>query len=113
MGEPGKSMKRRPVPRALLCGLFGALSAVAMAHEPIARCTAIDARTIRCKGGYADGEGAPGTTMDVIAHDGTVLIAGKLDKASTLTFTRPEGGFYVLFDVGPGHQAVIEHDEIE
>ncbi len=99
--------------RWLLGAALIGLGVTAMAHEPIAKCSAIDAATIRCKGGYGHGEGAPGTTMDVISHTGEVLVAGKLDRNSTLTFTRPDQPFYVLFDVGPGHQAVVEHDEIE
>jgi hypothetical protein len=39
-------------------------------------------------------------------------MAGKLGKDGTLTFVRPKGPYYVLFDVGPGHQAIVEHDEI-
>jgi hypothetical protein len=106
-------LPRRWTGRWLLGAALIGLGATAVAHEPIAKCIAIDVTTIRCTGGYGHGEGAPGTTMDVISHGGEVLVAGKLGKDSTLTFTRPEGAFYLLFDVGPGHQAVVEHDEIE
>ena len=96
---------------ALAAGLL-AMSATALAHEPIARCVQLDEQTVRCKGGYGHGEDAPGTTMDVVAHDGRTLLAGKLDEQSTLTFKRPTERFYVIFDVGPGHLAVVEDDEI-
>lgn len=89
------------------------LSTAALAHEPIARCVQLDPQTVRCKGGYGHGEDAPGVTMDVLAHDGRTLISGKLDEESTLTFARPNERFYVIFDVGPGHQAIVEDDEIQ
>ena len=51
-------------------------------------------------------------TDATIDHADRRLLAGKLGKDGTLTFARPKGPYYVLFDVGPGHQAVVEHDEI-
>lgn len=108
-----KSSLNRKTPCALGAILLG-LGAVAQAHEPIAICHALDDNTVRCYGGYAHGEDAPGLTMDVISYeDDRVLIPGKLGDDSTITFQRPEGGFYVLFDAGPGHMAVVEHDEIQ
>ncbi len=90
-----------------------AAATLAQAHEPIAVCNAVDESTVRCYGGYAHGEDAPGLTMDVISYENDqVLIPGKLGADSTITFQRPEGGFYVLFDAGPGHMAIVEHDEI-
>ncbi|ENO90444.1 hypothetical protein [Thauera linaloolentis] len=96
----------------LVAGLLAMLGSGALAHEPIAKCELVDEATVRCRGGYGHGEGAPDAIMDVIGHDGTVLLAGKLGEDSTLTFKRPEQPFYVLFDVGPGHQVVIEQEEI-
>ncbi len=116
MQPPDIETMRRPAARALgraLCGgLLWGLSLAAAAHEPVARCVMLDAQTVRCRGGYGHGEEAPGASMLVIDHAGQTLVAGKLDNASTLTFTRPAAGFYVLFDVGPGHQVVVEDDEI-
>lgn len=93
-------------------GLLWGLAAAASAHEPVARCVLLDPQTVRCRGGYDEGEDAPETKFDVIAHDGTVLVDGKLGKDSLLTFPRPTQRYYVLFDVGPGHQMVIEDEEI-
>ena len=119
MSDSPRSPPRRPlsVARALALSLASgvvltSLPGVAIAHEPIAHCVLLDARTVRCKAGYGHGEGAPDATMDVLAQDGRTLVAGKLDRDSTLTFTRPTERFYVIFDVGPGHQAVVEDDEI-
>lgn len=103
------------VRRSLACGLaviIGVLSTPVLAHEPILKCVLLDAATVRCRGGYAEGETAQGERLEVIDHADRRLLAGKLDKDGTLTFARPKGSYYVLFDVGPGHQAIVEHDEI-
>ncbi|WP_447746902.1 hypothetical protein [Pseudomonas nicosulfuronedens] len=95
----------------LLLGL--AASASALAHAPFCECTALDAETIRCVGGFTDGSAAPGVTLDVIGADNQVLIPGKLGADSSLTFKRPSGDFYILFDVGPGYRVEVEPSEIK
>lgn len=103
------------VRRALACGLaviIGVLSTPALAHEPILKCVLLDPVTVRCRGGYAEGETAQGERLEVVDHADRKLLDGKLGKDGTLTFARPKGPYYVLFDVGPGHQAIVEHDEI-
>lgn len=87
-------------------------SASALAHNPMCECKAIDARQIKCTGGFSDGSGAPGVTLDVIGYDETILVSGKLGADSTLTFRQPETEFYVLFDVGPGHVVEIDQADI-
>ena len=52
-------------------------------------------------------------TLDVIGYDETILVPGKLGSDSTLTFKRPDGEFYVLFDAGPGHIVEIDQADIE
>ncbi|UCJ15024.1 hypothetical protein K5Q02_14220 [Pseudomonas sp. MM211] len=89
------------------------LSGVALAHNPMCQCEDIDAEHIRCTGGFSDGSGAAGVTLDVISYDESILVPGKLAEDSTITFKRPEGEFYVLFDAGPGHIVEIDHTEIE
>lgn len=84
----------------------------ALAHEPILRCVLLDPDTIRCRGGFAEGEDAPGSHIEVIDYAEKTLLKSKLGKDSLVTFPRPRGSFYVLFDVGPGEQAIVEHDEI-
>ncbi|RSU54943.1 hypothetical protein DAH51_18530 [Sphingobium yanoikuyae] len=103
------------VRRPLACGvavIIGVLSTPVLAHEPILKCVLLDPATVRCRGGYAEGETAQGERLEVIDHADRRLLAGKLGKDGTLTFARPKGPYYVLFDVGPGHQAIVEHDEI-
>ncbi|WP_448679680.1 hypothetical protein [Pseudomonas nicosulfuronedens] len=96
---------------AVLLGLTASFSA--LAHAPFCECTALDADTIRCVGGFTDGSTAPGVTLDVMGADNQVLIPGKLGADSSLTFKRPSGDFYILFDVGPGYMVEVEPSEIK
>ncbi|ABC23192.1 hypothetical protein [Rhodospirillum rubrum] len=97
-----------------LGGLGAALvsPSLALAHYPLCSCEMADAQTVRCTGGFSDGSGAPGVTLDVISYDEQVLVAGKLGADSTLVFPKPASEFYVLFDAGPGHTVEIEHADI-
>ncbi|TEA79619.1 hypothetical protein [Allopusillimonas ginsengisoli] len=98
----------RPLALAsLLC--FAPLAA---AHNPMASCEQVADDTIQCKGGFSDGSGAPGVTLDVISYDEEILVPGKLDQNSSIKFPRPDKDFYVLFDAGPGHIVEIDHTEI-
>ncbi|AUM70984.1 hypothetical protein [Pseudomonas fluorescens] len=94
----------------LLCAGF---ASSALAHNPMCECKAIDAEQIQCTGGFSDGSGAPGVTLDVIGYDETILVPGKLGADSTLTFKKPNAEFYVLFDAGPGHVVEIDQADIE
>lgn len=89
-----------------------ALSPVALAHNPICQCEPGAADEIVCTGGFSDGSGAPGVTLDVISYDEEVLIPGKLEDDSSFSFKRPEGEFYILFDAGPGHVVEVDHTDI-
>lgn len=97
---------------SLLLGA-SALCGVAMAHNPVCECEAQGEEQIVCVGGFSDGSGAPGVTLDVIGYDEQILVAGKLDDDSRLSFKRPDGEFYVLFDAGPGHVVEIDHTDID
>lgn len=89
------------------------LGGTALAHNPMCECKEIDGEQIRCTGGFSDGSGAPGVTLDVIGYDETILLPGKLGADSTLTFKKPGAEFYVLFDAGPGHVVEIDQADIE
>lgn len=101
---------------AWLRGCAGALLLAAasgvQAHNPLAECKPSGDEQVQCTGGFSDGSGAPGVTMDVISYDEQILVAGKLDDESRMVFKRPEGEFYVLFDAGPGHVVEIDHVDI-
>jgi hypothetical protein len=88
------------------------LSGTALAHNPMCECKEIENEQIRCTGGFSDGSGAPGVTLDVIGYDESILVPGKLGPDSTLTFKRPASEFYVLFDAGPGHVVEIDQADI-
>ncbi len=104
---------KRLVSAVVAAGLVVAVSSAAEAHYPVCDCKMIDAVTVQCVGGFSDGSAAPGVVVDVISYDEQVLIAGKLDEASTLRFPRPDQDFYVLFDAGPGHTVEVEHTAIK
>ncbi|AZB57841.1 hypothetical protein EBL89_21425 (plasmid) [Cereibacter sphaeroides] len=98
---------------ATALGLAMLCATPALAHNPIAECAAAEGRIIVCRGGFSDGSGATGVTLDVISYDEDILIPGKLGDDSRLQFERPEGEFYILFDAGPGHVVEIDYHDIE
>jgi len=96
-----------------LFALGAGLSTAALAHNPMCECKQIENEQIRCTGGFSDGSGAPGVTLDVIGYDETILVPGKLGEDSTVTFKKPKSEFYVLFDAGPGHVVEIDQADIQ
>ena len=108
-------LSRLPVRRLMAAGFAAcmAMSNQAFAHNPMCECKALDGEQIRCTGGFSDGSGAPGVTLDVIGYDETILVPGKRGQDSSLTFKKPDGEFYVLFDAGPGHIVEIDQADIE
>lgn len=98
--------------RRLALPLLVLASGPALAHNPMCECEPVGSDQIKCTGGFSDGSGAPGVTLDVIGYDEQALVASKLGEDSTLTFKRPTGEFYVLFDAGPGHVVEIDHADI-
>ena len=109
---PVSDLLRRLGGAALLTSL-ATFSNLALAHNPICECKQIEGGQIQCTGGFSDGSGAPGVTLDVIGYDETILVPGKLGEDSKLTFKRPDAEFYVLFDAGPGHVVEIDQADIE
>lgn len=105
-------MNLRHLPPLLLVLSVG-FSASALAHNPMCECKAIDAEQIECTGGFSDGSGAPGVTLDVIGYDESILVPGKLGADSKMTFKKPGAEFYVLFDAGPGHVVEIDQADIQ
>jgi hypothetical protein len=85
----------------------------ASAHPPFCICKAVDASTVRCEGGFADGTGVPGVKLDVIRYDETVVLETRFGADSTVTFKRPEGEFYVLFDAGAGNAFDVDYKDIK
>jgi len=99
---------------AVALALLGTgFSSLALAHNPMCECQQIDADQIKCTGGFSDGSGAPGVTLDVVGYDESILVPGKLGSDSTVTFKKPNAEFYVLFDAGPGHVVEIDQADIQ
>lgn len=84
----------------------------AYAHYPYCTC-AMEGGRIACKGGFSDGTGAEGVTLDVISYDEEILVPGKFGADSVVRFDRPAGEFYVLFDAGPGHVVEVDWRDID
>jgi len=108
-------LSRLPARRLMTAGFAACMvmSTPVFAHNPMCECKELDGEQIRCTGGFSDGSGAPGVTLDVIGYDETILVPGKLGQDSSLTFKKPDGEFYVLFDAGPGHIVEIDQADIE
>lgn len=98
--------------RRLALPLLLVAAAPALAHNPMCECEPVGSDQIKCTGGFSDGSGAPGVTLDVIGYDEQVLVGSKLGDDSTLTFKRPDGEFYVLLDAGPGHVVEVDYADI-
>ena len=98
--------------RRLALPLLAIAAGPALAHNPMCECEEVAGGQVKCTGGFSDGSGAPGVTLDVIGYDEQVLVGGKLGDDSSLTFKRPDGEFYVLFDAGPGHVVEVDHADI-
>lgn len=104
---------RRTLLQLSAAGALLLVAGQALAHNPMCQCEPIEGEQIKCTGGFSDGSGAPGVTLDVIGYDESILVPGKLGADSTLTFKRPDADFYVLFDAGPGHVVEIDHADIQ
>ncbi|AGT08612.1 hypothetical protein [Paracoccus aminophilus] len=99
--------------RILIATAVLALSALpAAAHYPFCTCAA-KAGEIICEGGFSDGTSAEGVKLDVISYEEDVLVPAKFDASSKVSFQKPEGEFYVLFDAGPGHIVEVDYQDIE
>ncbi|WP_060513314.1 hypothetical protein [Pseudomonas sp. NBRC 111124] len=98
--------------RRLALPLLVLAAGPALAHNPMCECEDVAGGQVKCTGGFSDGSAAPGVTLDVIGYDEQVLVGGKLGDDSSLTFKRPDGEFYVLFDAGPGHVVEVDHADI-
>lgn len=85
----------------------------AWAHPPFCDCKMVDATTVRCEGGFADGTSVPGVRLDVIRYDESVVLETKFGADSTVSFKRPEGEFYILFDAGAGNSFDVDYKDIK
>lgn len=84
----------------------------ARAHYPFCTCEVVGGQVI-CTGGFSDGSGAEGVTIDVISYDENILLPGKFGPSSRHEFPIPEGEFYILFDAGPGHVVEVDYPDID
>ncbi len=59
-------------------------------------CKEIPGEQIQCTGGFSDGSGAPGVTLDVIGYDDYPGARQARPGFDPLTFKKPSAEFYVL-----------------
>ena len=98
---------------AFVLGAVSLFATSALAHPPFCICKMVDATTVRCEGGFADGTGVPRVSLDVIRYDETIVLQTKFATDSTVTFKRPEGEFYILFDAGAGNSFDVDYQDIK
>lgn len=99
----------------LTIAVIGAASlfiGAAWAHPPLCVCKMIDATTVGCEGGFADGTGVPGVRLDVVRYDESIILQTSFEADSTVSFRKPDGEFYMLFDAGPGQSFDVDYKDI-
>jgi len=82
------------------------------AHSPICDCYDNGDMTVTCEGGFSDGASAAGSTLLVMNMSNKILLEGKMDESSSLTFDLPEQDYYVVFDAGSEHRVEIYGEDI-
>lgn len=108
---PFTRCSRRLLCAAGLAAMLGFASS-AWAHLPVAQCK-LEGPQVVCKGGFSDGSGAVGVSIEVLDYDDKVLMTGKLDQRSEFRFDLPEGDFYVFMNAGVGHTVEVDKSDIE
>ncbi|WP_158144702.1 hypothetical protein [Vibrio metschnikovii] len=88
----------------------GLLSGLSWAHFPVMECQK-QADHILCQAGYSDSSPAINETVRMFDYDDVLIEIGKTDQRSEVTFTVPNGDYYIVFD--PGHEAPVEIDGVE
>lgn len=77
------------------------------AHYPMMEC-AQQAQQIECRVGFSDGSKAIGKPVRLYDYDENLLLEQKADHRSLVSFSAPEGEFYIQFD--SGHEFPVEVD---
>lgn len=95
-----------------LAALASVWSSMALAHFPFVEChqSTVD---IVCQGGFSDGSGVAGVTIDLISYDEEIIASKAFDEQSNVHFKPYDGEFYILMDAGPGHTIEVEWHEIK
>jgi len=99
-------------PLALSAALLALSAPMALAHYPFCNC-ALQGGQITCNGGFSDGTSAEGVKLDVISYDEDVLVPASFDASSKVSFPKPDGEFYILFDAGPGHIVEVDWQDVD
>ncbi len=86
-------------------------SSLAHAHYPLMTCNA-EKQLITCEAGFSDGSPATNKRVSVLDYNENLLQKLTTDKRSQVSFTRPEGEFYIRFDAGHEAPVEIDYDEL-
>ncbi|MCB1754127.1 MAG: hypothetical protein KDJ38_01310 [Gammaproteobacteria bacterium] len=105
MRNPGFAKRLFLIPFALAAGQ-------SFAHTPLCACYDNGDGTILCEGGFSDGSSASGVDTRVIDASGNVILEGTMNDDSEFEFEKPQDGYKVVFDAGPGHEIEIDGSDI-
>lgn len=96
----------------LITLLFGLLAFAAQAHFPLLNCNHTnEQQELHCVAGYSDGSLAGKVTLNIFNYDEEALSSIDTAVDGSVTFTPPQGEYYIVFD--PGHEAPAEFDYAE
>lgn len=83
-----------------------------MAHSALCSCFNNGDGTVVCEGGFSDGSSAAGVRIFVRELNGKTLIRGVIGEDGEFSFSAPAVEYKVVFDAGPGHQVVVNGEDI-
>ncbi|MDO6498995.1 hypothetical protein [Photobacterium sanguinicancri] len=85
-------------------------STSAQAHFPLMSCW-FAADQVVCEAGYSDGSTAVDYDINLYDYDDNLIAKESTDKASKVSFAKPDTDFYIVFDAG--HENPVEVDVVE
>ncbi|WP_105171843.1 hypothetical protein [Pseudoalteromonas sp. T1lg24] len=92
-----------------------ALCAKADAHFPTLNChvSNTDAKLLSCTAGYSDASLAGEVILKVYSYDEALLREVKTASDGSVSFSKPNGEFYIVFDAGHESPAEFDYAELE
>jgi hypothetical protein len=51
--------------------------------------------------------------LDVVRYDESIILQTSFGTDSTVSFRKPDGEFYLLFDAGPGQSFDVDYKDIQ
>ena len=91
----------------------GLMSTSALAHYPIVSCKSLAEHKMECFTGFSDGSLADLAQIKVFDYDDNLLSTYKTSNKGVVSFNKPKGEFYILFDAGHEEPAEFDYSELE